>query len=243
MEAKKSRDTIQSLKLGISILDVLSKEKRALTVNEIHEKTKITKSNLYKYLNTLLEADLIHRDEDSGVYYLGYKLLEYGLAYTENKNLISFITPYLYKLSKKTNNSVIFALPTTNGPIIVKMVKPNQILNIGAELGTLLPANSSAGKIFESFASEWIIDHWKDKENSVLTTKEIDFIRKHSIAFANEPLIPEISSVAFPITSYNKELIGIISLVGFTSSIPKNLKDPITKYLLRLQSEINSKFN
>ena len=242
MKPKKSRDTIQSLQLGISIIDCLAKANRPLKVAEIQEATQITKSNLYKYLNTLLEANLIYRNPDTGFYDLGSKLIQYGMAAIENQDVVAKITPYLQEMGQHTNSSVIFAVPTYSGPIIVKIIRSNHILNIGAELGALLPANSSAGKIFRVFSSKWVIDNWEGQADSVISEDEYAAIQNEKIAFATEPLISEVSSVAIPVFSFNEELIGIISIVGFTSDITETLQNETSQYIQNMQSEISQIF-
>lgn len=242
MKPKKRRDTIQSLQLGISIIDCLAKANRPLKVADIQEETQITKSNLYKYLNTLLEANLIYRNPETGFYDLGSKLIQYGMAAVENQDIVAKITPYLQELSQNTNSSVIFAVPTYSGPIIVKIIRSNHILNIGAELGTMLPANSSAGKIFQVFSSEWVIDNWEGQNESILSNKELDFILEEKIAFAREPLVSEISSVAIPVISFSSDLEGIIVIVGFTSDIPSYLEHPTSQYIQTMQTNISSNF-
>lgn len=242
MSTKKSRDTIQSLRLGISIIDCLAEEGRPLKVADIQEKTKITKSNLYKYLNTLLEANIIYREPEAGLYYLGSKLIQYGMAAIENQDIVARITPYLQELSQKTKSSVIFAVPTYSGPIIVKIIRSNQILNIGAELGALLPANSSAGKVFHVFSSNWVVENWEGQAESIISKEEFSMIQKEKIAFAREPLINEISSVAIPVISFDSELIGVISVVGFTSDIPGTLEHQTSKYIQEMQEEISKNF-
>ena len=44
--------------------------------------------------------------------------------------------------------------------------------------------------------------------------EELNKIHNQQIAFAAEPLIPTISSVSFPVFTFNKELEGIISVIG-----------------------------
>ncbi|NKT61446.1 helix-turn-helix domain-containing protein [Rhodococcus hoagii] len=57
MADKKSKDYIQSLDTGIKILNVLQKSKSPMKFSEIQQITSITKSNLYKYMNTLANND------------------------------------------------------------------------------------------------------------------------------------------------------------------------------------------
>ncbi|MDR4887396.1 helix-turn-helix domain-containing protein [Fredinandcohnia sp. QZ13] len=241
---KKSRDTIQSLSIGISILDTIAKARRPLKITEIQAETNITKSNLYKYINTLVQDDLIFRDQNSGLYHLGSKLIQYGMTAMGNQDVLAIISPYLQSISEHTNNTALFSVPTFNGPVIAKITRSNQILNIGAEIGTLLPPYSAAGKIFNLFAEQQKTKKWKENYQSTIMEDldEAQIIRKEKIAFAKEPLISEVSSVALPILNYLNELIGIITLVGFSSDIPGTIDDPQSKFLQKMRVEISKNF-
>ncbi len=58
----KTGTTIQSLQIGLGILDLVAKQEKPLKFTDIQELTQITKSNLYKYLNTLTQLGLLYRD-------------------------------------------------------------------------------------------------------------------------------------------------------------------------------------
>lgn len=242
MEKKKSRDTIQSLQLGISVINAIYEANRPLKLNEIQEKTKITKSNLYKYMNTLIQENLVFRDQHTGMYYLGTKLIQYGIRASQNLDKIEIITPYLQKIGEYSNCTVILAIPSHNGPVVYKIWRTNHIINIGAELGTILPRFSSSGKIFHAFADEHHVANWQDHEEVEMDEQELEQIKREKIAFANEPLIAQISSVSIPVLSFNNQLIGIITVVGFTSSIPKSLDEPLSRYLQSIQKEVSGHF-
>ena len=72
--------------------------------------------------------------------------------------------------------------------------------------------------------------------------KEFHRIKEEKIAFAKEPLITSISSVSLSILSYSEELIGIITVVGFTTDIPSVITDSTSQYLLEMQKEISKTF-
>ena len=79
------------------MINAIYEANRPLKLNEIQEKTKITKSNLYKYMNTLIQENLVFRDQHTGMYYLGTKLIQYGIRASQNLDKIEIITPYLQK--------------------------------------------------------------------------------------------------------------------------------------------------
>lgn len=235
MEAKKSRDTIQSLETGMAILDVIENAKRPLKFSEIQSKTNITKSNLYKYMNTLSQLELVFRDKSTGQYHLGSKLIKYGMAAIGNQDSVALVTPYLQSISQYSNNTVLFSVGTNRGPVIAKIWNSEEVLNIGAQLGSLLPPNSSSGKIYKVFYDQ-------NEPKPEAKTKEEQKTQKDLIAFAGEPLVSSVSSVSIPVFTLNKELAGIITVVGFSGDIPTSVDNPVSKYLLKMQKEISKVF-
>lgn len=244
MKITKDGSTIQSLQIGIGILDVLINNGKPMRFVEIQERTKMTKSNLYKYMNTLTLLELLIRDNSTGQYHLGPKLIKYGATAIGNQDVVELITPYLQTISHHSNCSVLLAVGTTNGPVIAKICSPHQTLNIGAQIGTLLPKNSSSGKIFNVFFNETITENWRltTEPSMTDTDKEFHKIAEEKIAFAKEPLITSISSVSIPIISYSNELIGTITVVGFTPDIPTDINAPLSQYLLNFQKEVSKIF-
>ena len=63
MEVVKSNSMIQSLQIGIGILEVIAEQNRPLKFVEIQELTGLTKSNLYKYINTFVHSQMLYRDQ------------------------------------------------------------------------------------------------------------------------------------------------------------------------------------
>jgi len=171
-------------------------------------------------------------------------LIKYGATAIGNQDVVELITPYLQTISLHSNCSVLLAVGTSNGPVIAKIWSPNQTLNIGAQIGTLLPKNSSSGKIFNVFYNDLITKDWRLTTAPSMTDSDEEFhkIAEEKIAFAKEPLITSISSVSIPILSYSKELIGTITVVGFTLDIPKDTNDPLSQYLLEIQKEVSKTF-
>jgi DNA-binding IclR family transcriptional regulator len=249
MENVKNSSMIQSLQIGMSILDLVANQENSLKFTEIQELTKITKSNLYKYLNTLTHLGLLVRDKKEGTYSLGSKIIEYGMAAIGNQDIISKVTPYLQEISLHTSFSALLAVWTNDGPVIANIWSTNNGLNIGANIGTRLPILSSSGKIFSVFHSPSLIKEWKERELESLKEEERTFlineeelIKNNSISFAKEPLVPYVSSVSIPIFNYNRELLGAITVVGFSQLIPQELKNEVSQYLLTISNDISESF-
>lgn len=244
MEIIKSGSMIQSLQIGIKIVDVIKENELPMSFSDVQEKTGITKSNLYKYMNTLVHLEILFRDKSTGLYHLGNKLIQYGTAAIRNEDTIALITPYLQTISQHCKCSTLFAVWSIDGPIVAKIWNSDQVLNIGAQIGTLLPQQSSSGKIFNTF-----LDNQKQfrqqegqSQSTPLSEEERNQILAEKIAFAREPLIASVSSVSIPVLTYNEKLVGSITVVGFSEDIPTSSEEPLSKYLVEQQKEISAIF-
>jgi DNA-binding IclR family transcriptional regulator len=204
---------------------------------------------LYKYLNTFTQLGILYRDKESGAYVLGSKLIEYGMRAVDQENVVDRITPYLQEINRKSSNTVLYSSWTPQGPMIVKELIINRGFNIGAQMGTFLPVLSATGKVFMAFMDAHMIHEWREKElkqipseKVVQLEEECTLIREKEIAFAREPLVSSISSVAFPVFNYKKNLLGVVTMVGFSELIPKNEEEDLSKYLIKISHEISGSF-
>ena len=245
MKIEKNNNMIQSLQIGMSIIDLIASKESPLRFADIQEETGITKSNLYKYLNTLTQMDLLYRDKKTNMYHLGSKLIQYGMAAIGYGDVTTRVTPFLQEISIHTSCTVLFSVWTYNGPVTARIWNTNNTINIGAQLGSILPASSSTGKIFTAFLDESQTKDWREQERNALfdlTEQEMAEIREHKIAFAKEPLVPSTSSASIPILDFNRDLIGAIAVVGFTESIPSSPSDPLGQDLIKFHNEISRIF-
>ncbi|EKN66612.1 IclR family transcriptional regulator [Neobacillus bataviensis LMG 21833] len=249
MEVIKKGTTIQSLEIGMGIIEAIAKQGRPLKFSDIQELTQITKSNLYKYLNTFTQLGILYRTKDTGEYILGSKLIEYGMAAVDQENVIDRVSPFLHEINEKSSSTVLFASWTSNGPMVVKELNNNRGINIGAQIGTFLPIRSATGKVFMAFMDEHLIREWKAKEFTQIPQDKVSqledeckIIQEKEISFAREPLVSSVSSVSIPVLNYKKKLLGTITVVGFSEFIPFDENNELSQYLIRISKEISGTF-
>lgn len=239
---------IQSLKTGINIIEMMVEENRPLKFSEIEAMTKMTKSNLHKYLNTFTETGVLFRNQE-GVYYLGSKLIEFGNAAIGNINLIELSGPYLKDISQHVKLTALLSVWTNNGPVIANIWSTNLGINIGAEIGTQLPALSSAGKLFLAFKNENKRVDWEKQqlqsvsnEQKKQLSEELNEIKHTHFSYAKEPLIEHISSFSVPILNYKSEIIGCVTIVGFTAHVPTSHDDEISVFARNKVAQLSETF-
>ncbi len=244
-----SQDRIQSLQVGIRIIELLVKHHQPMKFNEILAQTDMAKSNLYKYLNTLTDLGLLYRDKASGRYMLGSKLIEYGMAAVDSMDAMERLNPFLLEINRKWNETVLLIMWTPRGPMIVKILNGNKSINIGAQLGSYLPVQSASGKIFAAFMNEDESKEWLEAgiaslspEQQASLLEELKKVKEEHISFATEALAPSVYSVSVPVLNYENQLVAGITLVGFEDVIPTHKDDDLSQYLLRIKDEASQAF-
>ena len=246
MTTKNKVAVIQSLQVGLNILDVLAEHKEPLKFTDIQNLTSMTKSNLYKYLSTLCEFGVIHRNPESNTYSLGQKLIHLGNLALGQSSIIEVVIPYLKKINDNTNLTALLAIPSVNGPLITYISSADYGINIGAQIGTTLPLSSSTGIIFSAHPNPQM-KSWLQEEKSKLNEEELQMheseeenARKLFFASKIEPLVKHVSSFSVPILNFSKELIGAITVVGYTEIVPKTADHPIGQHVLDISNQISN---
>lgn len=241
--------TIGSIVHGANIIDVIARSDSPVKFTDIQEQTGISKSNLYKYLNTLTQLDFLYRDGKQGHYELGYKFLKYGNAAMQNNDITSKLSSYFKEISNLVNMTTSLSVWLNDTPVITNIWNTNYGLNIGAQIGTKLPLLSAAGKIHAAYANKEASFNWIEQEQS----KDVHFpiedfqdelqeIRKSHIAFANEPLTKHVSSLSLPILDYKNELVAACTIIGFSEQVPKDKSSALVQQVIEINKAMSRAF-
>lgn len=245
MTTKPKVSVIQSLQVGLNILDVLAEQKEPLKFTDIQHLTNMTKSNLYKYLSTLSEFGVIYRNPVTNAYSLGQKLIQLGNVAMGQSSIIEIVIPYLKKINDHTNLTALLAIPSFNGPLVTYISSADYGINIGAQIGTTLPLLSSTGIIYSAFPNSEIAE-WLENETTKLSGDELQTYEKDKRDAGNyffaskiEPLIEHVSSFSVPVLNFDNHLIGAITIVGYTEIVPKTADHPIGRFVLEVSRELS----
>lgn len=238
--------TIGSLTTGLQIIDLISNAEHSLKFTEIQEQTGITKSNLYKYLNTLTQAGVVYRDPRQGHYSLGYKLLKYGSKLIHSDEIMNHLLQHLKEINKMTSMTTLLANWINDRPVVTQIANSNEGLNIGASLSTELPPLSAVGKIFITFKADEAVEHWQKEHLSITQYDELQHeitkIAEEHFAYAKEPLVRHVSSISFPIFNYENKIVAAVGIIGFTEDIPSQVNSAFIPNILPIIKEMSAIF-
>ena len=175
---------------------------------------------------------MLYRDNETGSYVLGSKLIKFGMVAADHENVLGRITPYLEMLSKKSNCSVTYSVWTEKGPMVIKLFNSNAGYNIGVQAGTILPLASATGKTFLAFKEQLLIRVEGKGIKKLLPEQreafeeELQRIREKEISFAAEPIVPSVSSVSFPVFNHLQQLLVLKPSLASASKSRKQKTNP-----------------
>lgn len=80
-------NTSETLAKGLWILDIFGEDDVGYTLSQISRRTGINKTSIYRYVNTFCEMGFLKRDDRTGLYRLGVRMLALAHALLEKNEL------------------------------------------------------------------------------------------------------------------------------------------------------------
>lgn len=137
---------------ALAILNVLADTRANLGTNEIARQVGITASSTSRLLATLMRAEMVRRDPDTGRYGLGLRLVELGNAALTRIDLRDLVRPHLLELMEATGETATLSVPGYNAPITLDFAQSPSSVRSVAEIGRTSVAYATAtGKVYLTF--------------------------------------------------------------------------------------------
>ncbi|KRU22915.1 IclR family transcriptional regulator [Psychrobacter piscatorii] len=156
----KNQGGIQSLEIGLSILDVLIDRHEPMMLKDIAEAMQMHPAKSHRYLVSLIRKNYV-RKLDDGRYGLGDRVNALAaLGHTElsQNNLLARLTQVANEIKDTLNCGVQIAKWFSEGPIIIQSVEPDSPISIITRIGSRMPLTTSAtGQLFASYQPDAVI--------------------------------------------------------------------------------------
>lgn len=171
----KNQSGIQSLEIGLSILDVLIDRHEPMMLKDIAETMQMHPAKSHRYLVSLIRKNYV-RKLDDGRYGLGDRVNALAaLGHTElsQNNLLARLTQVANEIKETFNCAVQIAKWFSEGPIIIQAVEPDSLISIITRIGSRMPLTTSAtGQLFASYQPDTIIQPLVEAEWQTQSEKD-----------------------------------------------------------------------
>lgn len=222
---KKTPTRTTAVDRAIDIVELLSKRKMALSLQQIMNKLDIPKQSLIRIMNTLCDRGILNKAEQRGYYRLGINFLYIGNNIQEKIKLREVAWPFMQELYNITHKTVGLLTCDRNQIILLEQIQGKETANLYAKVGSVYPYFHAiaAGKIYlahfdpekrkkllkkiglPSITDNTITDFHK-------LEKDLIKIRENKFAFEDQELHKGIRRIVAPIYNHLDELAGCISI-------------------------------
>lgn len=232
--ARTSRYAVQSLMLGLRVLEALPASGKGRGITELAAQLKTSKWRVFRHLHSLREEGYVTQDPATDKFELGrrtYVLLE---SLPNRFNLVSEGRPDMSALRDLRGHTVVLAAPVDDTSVVVlDVIEGLHPVQFSLKIGAVFDLHASAhGKAVLAFGPpdrlERVIARGLRRHTDctitdpLLLRREIERIRQQGWASAYEESFRGVNTVVAPIFSASRDYVGSIAIFGSIEAIPRN---------------------
>ena len=206
----KNQGGVQSLEIGLSVLDVLIDHNEPMMLKDIAQAIQMHPAKCHRYLVSLIRKSYARQLRD-GRYGLGDRVNALGHTGFNKNDILERLTRIANEIKDTLNCGVQIAKWFSEGPIIIQSVEPDSPISIITRIGSRMPLTTSAtGQLFASYQPDAVIEslvkaEWRIEDKAVLAEKWQDFnqlqakIRTQGYATVSGDMLMGINAITIPV--------------------------------------------
>ncbi|WP_312966754.1 IclR family transcriptional regulator [Acinetobacter gerneri] len=234
MSEEKAQGGVQSLEVGLSVLDALIAHNTPMMLKELAASLAMHPAKVHRYVVSLVRMDYA-KQLDDGRYALGDQAWRLGLSFVQRTNSIQAAQPMIYDLHRKIDCGLQISKWTSQGPLIIQWIEPNQPVSVITRVGSVMPLlNSATGRAFSAFMPENVVktlleQEWQQKQNSGMDVYPHDWdefqvlkqdILQHGLATVSGDMLAGVNAICAPIFNIHGEVEFCIAALGSQTHLP-----------------------
>jgi len=236
----------------VAIMDFLRDIEAPVSLMEICTALKMNKGTASKIMNSMLDLNLVIRDEQTNRFTMGSRLIGYGAAAARQFNIETLATPVMEELHSKIGETIHLGIEQSGRMMYLKKYEAFSTVNLRSRVGQDVPMYASAmgkatlaakpDKVIEDFYHS--VDIIQYTENTLTNfdrfMKEIQEIREKGYAIDREEYELGVQSAAITFTKFGKNY-GAMSISIPKYRMNKELKQEICSSLLVAKEKVEEK--
>ncbi len=243
-----SKNTVKTASTLFQIVEALL-ELEGAKVAELDEVLDVSKSTIYKHLQTLEQENYIVKED--GTYQIGLRFLGFGEYARKRRKLYQLAKPEMENLAEETNEMSNLLVEEHGRGILLHRASSDKAVSLDTFAGKEVALHSTGnGKAILSCLSDErvneIIDRYglpKRTENTLTDRdrlfEELERIRERGWAYDEEERLEGLRCVSVPITDVNDNVLGAVSVSGPAARLEgERFREEIPELLLRAKNVI-----
>jgi len=210
----------------------------------------MSKTTVHRLLTTLEVKRFISRDKTTGMYRLGFRLVEMASLVLQDMGLRHCAQPYLKSLAAQYGETVDLSVLDGAHVIYLEVIESPQRVKLAAAIGQRLPAYFTAsGKAMLAFApeeqvrkiiTENIAEHNGEAGLTVSRAfKRLGKVTENGYAVSEQEYEEHINAVAAPIFDADNRAVASIAIVGPSFRLSKERLPELGESIKKISDEIS----
>ena len=144
--------SVKSVGKALRLLDIMAQARKPLSLGELSLRSGWPKSTVYGLLTALREGDAVEQRAETGYYYLGLRMFEYGCAVSDAWDILTAAREPMARAAQLSGESVFLSTLDRGEALILDRADAAGALRVVSEVGARLPVHCcSQGKLLLAF--------------------------------------------------------------------------------------------
>lgn len=225
-------EPVRAVDRALDILLCFTREQPSLSLTQIAEAVCMSKTTVHRLLATLESKRFVAKDKSTGLYRLGFRLIEMASLVLQDVEIQRWARPYLQNLSNQVGETVDLAILDGLQVVYLDVIESPQRIKLAAAVGQRLPAFCTAsGKAMLAYLPEETVRRILSEDTRKYTDRtevsipdileDLRVTAERGYAVSEEQYERDINAVAAPIFDAEKRPVAAIAIVGPSFRMPK----------------------
>jgi IclR family transcriptional regulator, KDG regulon repressor len=214
------------------LLKAFSDREYEIGISNLARRLGLGKSTVHRLASTLVDAELLERNPETGAYRLGLALFDLGMLVRRKMSFVNEARPYLRALMERTGESVHLTVLDHAAVLYVNNIASPQAIRMQSNLGARVPAHCcSEGKVLLAHADAEVVEQViaggllprtpKTIVRAQQLRHELAGVRSRGYALDDEELELGLRSAAAPVRDHRGHVIAALSIAGPVQRVSK----------------------
>lgn len=249
-----SKNGVQSLEIGMSILRAISGGHRAMMLKDIAAAADMPASKVHRYIVSLVRSGLVEQDPATSRYDLGPFALRLGLVAVDRLDRVKLGLQAIAELRDEINQTTALAVWSDNGPVIIRSMRPYRPITVNVVTGSALQLLTSAsGRVFTAWLPHGITEALIGRERATLALPielqssagieaMLAQVRADGVSIVQDyHLVPGVAAAGAPVFNFKHEITLSLLAIGVKSMIDLSPTGKVVTALKRCATNLSQR--